>query len=61
MRTIDRPVYSYEISGLIKDGGILHLTEKFNGEVRKSVMDLKEKFIREALIELGWTPPLEKQ
>ena len=57
MKTIDKPVFSYEISGSVATDGILTLIEKPNGEYRKSVFDLREQFIRDALIKAGWTPP----
>ena len=56
MRTIDKPVYSYEISGFIKNE-VLNITEKFSDQLYKTIVDLREEFIREALIKAGWTPP----
>lgn len=39
----------------------LDITEKMNEKIvnhYKEIIDLKEKIIREALIKLGWTPPV---
>lgn len=33
----------------------------FSGLILRSVMDTKEQQIRDALIDLGWTPPKENQ
>lgn len=42
---------------LDKDTGILKVSEHIFGYVTEKIVELNSQAIREALIEMGWTPP----
>ena len=45
-----------------KDNQLITIETKFDGLFKssyKDIIDLKEKLVRNALIEMGWTPPNE--
>lgn len=45
------------ISSAVRDDRYIDVTTEMAGRLTKKVIDTEERFIREGLIRLGWTPP----
>jgi hypothetical protein len=56
---LPNPNFEYTVSGEIVHDEVLRIKETYNDQIITSVYRLKDRFIREALIQMGWTPPKE--
>lgn len=48
---------TYAVTPEIVGGETISIMEEINGQFYKTVINLKEKAIQDALIALGWKPP----
>ncbi|PJF38640.1 MAG: hypothetical protein CUN55_16695 [Phototrophicales bacterium] len=50
----------YAVKYKTDDKGYIHLLEELQGQLVRTVINTRDQAVREALIELGWTPPEEE-
>jgi hypothetical protein len=52
-----RPDFSFELEACVRDNRYIDIRRKIQGEASRKIIDTEDRFIREGLIKLGWTPP----